>query len=196
MTISTLSTQPTHPPSPEQRLLLRGILWHQFKAIQANLESLPGVRLAYFHGSLEVMTLSPEHEDLKSLIGSLVEFYLMAAGLRYYRRGGPTLKQEPDVELMPDDSFNIGSKKPIPDLAIEVIITSGSTDKLAGYKTLGVPEVWFLKESKLQLYGLQDGEYRALAQSNLLAGLDIALLITCLAMPDEYDAITAFRAGL
>jgi len=194
--IPTLSAQPTHPTSPEQRLLLRGILWHQFKAIQANLENLPGVRLAYFHGSLEVMTLSPEHEDLKSLIGSLVELYLMAAGLRYYRRGGPTLKQEPDVELMPDDSFNMGSKKPIPDLAIEVIITSGSTDKLAGYKTLGVPEVWFLKDGTLQLYGFQDGEYVALGQSNVLLGLDIALLTTCLSMPDEYDAITAFRASM
>jgi len=97
---------------------------------------------------------------------------------------------------MPDDSFNMGSKKPIPDLAIEVIITSGSTDKLAGYKTLGVPEVWFLKDGTLQLYGFQDGEYVALGQSNVLLGLDIALLTTCLSMPDEYDAITAFRASI
>ena len=55
MTATTLSAQPINPASPEQRLLLRGILWPQFKAIQANLESLPGVRLAYFHGSLEVI---------------------------------------------------------------------------------------------------------------------------------------------
>ena len=78
------------------------------------------------------MPLSPEHEDRKSLIGSLVELYLMTAGLRYYRRGGPTLKQEPDVELRPDDSFNLGSKKPIPDLAIAVIITSSQRRK-SGY---------------------------------------------------------------
>ncbi len=196
MAFATLLTQPSNLTRKEQRLLLQGILWPQFKAIQANLEIVPGVRLAYFHGSLEVMTLSPEHEDLKSLIGSLVELYLVAAGLRYYRRGGPTLKQEPDVELMPDDSFNIGSKKPIPDLAIEVIITSGSIDKLAGYQTLGVPEVWFLKEGELKLYGLQDGEYICLCQSNVLPGLDTALLTTCLSLPDEYDAITAFRSGI
>ncbi len=195
-TTATRSAQQTYPASQEQRLLLTGILWHQFKAIQTTLETVLGVRLAYFHGNLEVMTISPEHEDLKSLIGSLVEIYLIAAGLRYYRRGGLTLRQEPDVEMMPDESFNLGSKKSIPDLAIEVIVTSDGIDKLVGYKTLQVPEVWFLKDGNLLIYGLQAEQYVASRHSNLLPDLDVALLTQCLAMPDAYDAIAAFRTGI
>jgi hypothetical protein len=45
---ATLSAQPTHSLNPEQRLLLRRIPWQQCKAIQVNLENLPGLRLAYF----------------------------------------------------------------------------------------------------------------------------------------------------
>jgi Uma2 family endonuclease len=88
---SSVVRQPINPPPQEQRLMLRSISWQQFKNLQAALDTVAGVRLSYFHGILEVMTLSPEHEDLKSLIGTLVEIYLLELGIRYYRRGSPTL---------------------------------------------------------------------------------------------------------
>jgi Uma2 family endonuclease len=193
---SSLVGQPISQPSQEQRFILRGLTWQKFKALQTDLEAIPGVKLSYFHGTLELMTVSPEHEDLKSLIGTLVELYLIETGMRYYRRGGPALKQEPDVELLPDDSFNLGSKKAVPDIAIEVIITSGSVDKLAGYKTLNVPEVWFLKNGRLTLYHLHGDTYDEISSSELLPELDLSLLVRCMNMSDEYDAVTAFRQAM
>jgi Uma2 family endonuclease len=177
----------------EQRLILHGVSWPQYKAIAANLESVAGVRLSYFHGVLEFMTISEEHEDINSLIGTLLELYLLNIGMRYYRRGGPTLKQEPDVELIPDETFHFGAKKTVPDLAIEIIVTSGSTAKLKGYKTLGVPEVWFWKNRKLSLYYLIEGEYQEIDQSRLLPELNLGQLTHYANLPDQFDAITEFR---
>jgi len=180
----------------EQRFILRSVSWQQYKALQADLESIPGVRLSYFHGTLEFMTISEEHEDFKSLIGTLVELYLLEMRMRYYRRGGPTLKKEPDVELIPDETFHLGSKKAVPDLAIEIIITSGSKEKLEGYKTLNVPEVWFWKNGKLSLYCLREGNYQEITRSELMPDLDLDLLVRCANMPDQYDAVTEFRNAI
>ena len=191
-----LLEQPTGQPVEEQRFTLRGVTWQQFKTLEADLECIPGVRLNYFHGTLEFMTISPTHEDLKSLIGTLVELYLIEIGMRYYRRGGPTLKKEPDVELLPDESFHLGSKKAVPDIAIEVIVTSGSTDKLQGYKSLNVPEVWFLKDGQLFLYHLHEQGYDQVSSSTFMPELDLSLLTRCVNMPDQYDAVTEFRNAI
>ncbi len=193
---SQVVEQPSSDYNQEQRFILRSVSWQQYKALQADLESIPGVRLSYFHGTLEFMTISEEHEDFKSLIGTLVELYLLEMRMRYYRRGGPTLKKEPDVELIPDETFHLGSKKAVPDLAIEIIITSGSKEKLEGYKTLNVPEVWFWKNGKLSLYCLREGNYQEITRSELMPDMDLDLLVRCANMPDQYDAVTEFRNAI
>ncbi len=193
---SQVVEQPSSDYNQEQRFILRSVSWQQYKALQADLESIPGVRLSYFHGTLEFMTISEEHEDFKSLIGTLVELYLLEMRMRYYRRGGPTLKKEPDVELIPDETFHLGSKKAVPDLAIEIIITSGSKEKLEGYKTLNVPEVWFWKNGKLSLYCLREGNYQEITRSELMPDLDLDLLVRCANMSDQYDAVTEFRNAI
>ncbi|MGD1859848.1 MAG: hypothetical protein ACFB0E_07745 [Leptolyngbyaceae cyanobacterium] len=33
----------------------------------------------------------------------------------------------------PDESYNIGDRRSHPDLAIEIVVTNGSIDKLEGY---------------------------------------------------------------
>jgi len=43
----------------------------------------------------------------------------------------------------------------IPDIAVEVTISSGGIDKLAVYQGLGVPEVWFWQGGKFSLYCLR-----------------------------------------
>ena len=58
---------------------------------------------------------------------------------------GSTTLQRPEQgaggEL--DESYCIGTDKDFPDLAIEVIVTSGSINRLELYRRLGVQEVWF-----------------------------------------------------
>lgn len=188
--------QPITHANQEQRFILRGVSWQQYKALEADLESIPGVKLAYFHGSLEFMTVSGKHKDIKSLIGILVELYLLEIGSRYYCLGGPTLTREFDVELIPDETFDFETKKTVPDIAIEVSIISYNTDKLEGYKTLNVPEVWFWKNGELSLYCLKGETYQEVTRSTFMPNLDLALLIRCANMPDQYDAISEFRSTI
>ncbi len=57
----------------------------------------------------------------------------------------------------PDTSFCFKNLKEIPDLAIEVVFSSGVTEDLKKYQNLGVKEVWFWMKNKLDIYILVNG---------------------------------------
>jgi len=177
-------------------LTLIGVSWSQFESLEAAFESVGSIKFAYLDGILEIMTISPEYEDTKSTIGILLEAYLREKGIRSYRRGGPTLgSEELGARKEPDESYNLLSKKAIPDLAIEVIFTSGGIDKLQLYKRLGIPEVWFWEDGVLSIYYLRE-EYEKIDRSELLPELDIALLVRYVTYFDQYDAVTEFIKAL
>ena len=177
-------------------LTLKGVSWSQFESFEAAFDSFDGIKFAYLDGILEIMTVSPEHEESKSTIGLLVEAYLREKGIRFYVKGGPTLgSKELGARKEPDESYNLQTKKTIPDLAIEVIFTSGGIDKLQLYKRLGIPEVWFWEDGVLSIYYLRD-EYEKVDRSELLPELDIALLVKYVTYFDQYDAVTEFIQAL
>jgi len=180
----------------EQRLVLYGISWQQYEILRQTLEEVSGTRMAYLDGTLEIMTPSPEHESAKATIGTLLDVYLIQKGIRFYKCGSPTIKNQDKVRgKEPDESYNLGTKKDIPDLAIEVIVSSGSLDILAVYQGLGVPEVW-LWNNQLSIYHLRSQGYEQISKSELLPELDLALLVKYLNYPDQYDAIIEFRNAI
>jgi len=176
----------------EQNLILSGISWSQLEALDLALENIVGIRLLYLDNFLEIMTLSPEHEATKRTIGLLLEAYMREKGIRFYGRGGPTLgSEEQRARKEPDESYNLDIPKTIPDLAIEVVLTSGGIDKLQLYQRLGVPEVWFWEDGLLKIYHLRE-EYERLESSELLPDLDVSLLRRYITYHDQYDAVTEF----
>ncbi|MBW4620087.1 MAG: Uma2 family endonuclease [Cyanosarcina radialis HA8281-LM2] len=182
--------------TPDRCLTLTGISWAQFEAIEAVFENVAGVKFAYLDGTLEIMTVSPEHEDTKGTIRALVEAYMREKDIRFYIRGGPTLgSQELGARKEPDESYNLNTKKPIPDLAIEVIFTSGGIDILQLYKRISVAEVWLWEDGSLNIYHLQ-GEYQRVDRSILLPELDLALLKRYITYYDQYDAVKEFIKAL
>ncbi len=178
----------------EQRLVLYGVSWQQYETLRQILAEVPGTRMTYLDGTLEIMTPSPEHEDRKTTIGDLLSVYLTQKRIRFYHRGSPTLKNQDTARgKEPDDSFNLETKKDVPDLAIEVIVSSGSLDILSVYQGLGVPEVWLWKNNQLSIYHLRSQDYEQISKSELLLPeLDLALLVKYLNYPDQYDAIIEF----
>jgi Uma2 family endonuclease len=100
----------------------------------------------------------------------------------------------------PDESYCIGEPKPTPDLSIEIIFTSGNTSKLAKYRALDVPEVWFWEDGVFALYHLNGNEYQRIQCSQIpaLEALDLELLSRCVLMAetDELEAVAAFRRGM
>ena len=177
-------------------ITLHAVSWDRFEAIASLLEDYP-VRLTYLDGTLDIMTPSPDHEEYKTTIGYLLEIYLRHLGIRFYGTGSYTLgSREAGARGEPDESYSIGTKKDIPDIAIEVVITSGAVDKLEKYRRWGVPEVWFYQRRQLFIYHLRSTGYEQVTRSEFLPELDLDLLIRCLNMPDQYDATVAFSTSI
>jgi Uma2 family endonuclease len=182
-----------------QRLVHTGCTWSQFKLIQAGFEASPNIRLFYYQDTLEILMPGRNHEVLKSLIGFLIELFLVEIGMEFEPTGSMTQEREGIVSLQADESYCIGGSKPISDLAIEVVFISGGPDKLPRYQALAVTEVWFWQNDRLQLYRLQAGNYEQIDRSELpgLDQLDIGLLERCviLAQTSKREAVEAFRQG-
>ncbi len=142
------------------------------------------------------MTNSPEHEMIKTLIGRLIEIYALEKGIDLYGCGAANYKKEAKVRgLEPDESYCIGSRKNIPDLAIEVIITSGSVDKLKIYPGLNIPEVLFWQAEKFTLYSLinEVEGYQEIEQSQFLPQLDLKQLAKYINPAEEPKMVRTYR---
>lgn len=137
----------------EQRFIQTGVSWESFKAIQQGFADSPAVRLFYYQGELEILSTSPEHEIVKGNIGFLVEDYMLNSGLDFVATGSFSLEKAEVASAQADESYCFNTKKPVPDLAIEVVITSGGTNKLRRYQALEVQEVWFWKTAPSAFIG-------------------------------------------
>lgn len=175
--------------------VIQGISWSQFEVIEKAFVDIAGVRFIYLDSVLEIMTLSPEHEDIKSTIGLLLEAYMRRSGTRFYKRGSATLgTKELGGRKEPDESYNFAVKKPIPDLVIEVILTSGSINLLELYQRLSVPEVWLWEDGVLRVYSLgeENPVYQNSEKSKFFPDLDLSILTKYITYHDQYDAVTEF----
>lgn len=94
----------------------------------------------------------------------------------------------------------LGASKQRPDLAIEVVVTSGGPDQLQRYRSLQIPEVWFWENGTLSSYYLHGDTYEPIAQSEIpeLAMLDLALLSRCvlIAPTSRLEAAKTLRQSL
>jgi Uma2 family endonuclease len=181
----------------EQRLLLPRIYsWQEFEVLE-NLLTTGGFRITYLDGWIELMTVGEPHELIKSLLGMFLEAYFVEMGIEFMPVGSATRRgEEKGTSFEPDESYYLGEKKANPDLAIEVILTSGSLQKLEKYRRFEIPEVWLWENNQLQVYAFISSEYHLVTRSQLLPALDLELLVRCVKMTSRLDAMTTFRDGL
>ncbi|PSB50480.1 Uma2 family endonuclease [Chamaesiphon polymorphus] len=182
----------------EQRLLMPGTYnWQQFEALEALLADSPGLRITYLDGSIEIMTLGEPHELIKSLIGMFLEAYFIASGIEFIPVGSATRRGEAKgTSFEPDESYYLGEQKEHPDLAIEVILTSGNLSKLEKYRRFQIPEVWLWEDDRLQVYYLEADSYSLVDRSQLLPNLDLDLLVRCVQIPSRLEAMKTFMAAV
>ena len=187
---------PTTSPTVEQRFTWRGLTWHQFKAIQAGFDDVPGVRLFYCDGVLEIVGISKPHEAIRCLIAALLINLFQIKKIQFFPSGAYSQIVEDQVEYQADLSYCFGTDKDVPDLCIEVVITSGSPIKLQKYRLMGVPEVWFWEDGTLELYHLREGGYEKIVSSEILPELDLSLLKRCILFASPLDALEEFCKGM
>jgi Uma2 family endonuclease len=187
-----------HVPTADQRLVTYGVPWSHYEAQLALRGDAPVPRMAYLEGALELMSPSKDHERIKSYIGCLVEAYALERGIDLSPYGAWTLKSPPKQSgLEPDECYLVGDQsKETPDLAIEVVWTSGGIDKLEIYRRLGIGEVWFWKASRIEVHVLRERRYEQTDRSSLFPDLDLGLLCSFLDRPTALQAVKAFREAI
>jgi Uma2 family endonuclease len=141
---------------PEERQILGPVPWSQYEVLLADLGDASPYRVHFLEGVLEIVAPSRRHESGKTRIGTLLEIYFLETDTEYFPMGSTTLRNlNRQAGGEPDESYCIGSDKAIPDLAIEIIVTSGGINRLELYRRLAVREVWFWQDNTLTIYRLR-----------------------------------------
>jgi Uma2 family endonuclease len=183
-------------PKADRFVVLRGD-WGTYQTLLAARGERSSPRIAYLDGVLQLMTVSREHEGINSVIADLVKTYCLERGIPYSGYGSWTQKDESaKAGLEPDECFIFDEdpkRKATPDLAIEVIWTSGGISKLEIYRRLGIGEVWFWKKNQIAVYVLRSNQYVAVEGSACLPDLDLALVARLAVIEPMSAAVLQFR---
>jgi Uma2 family endonuclease len=169
------SVVPNGPPaSPESvhRVVLRGVSFATYSALRDDLDRVGDrARLTFDRGTLEIMSPLYRHDFGARCLLFIVEAVAKGLDLDFEAAGTTTFRRE-DLErgLEPDECFYTVNEPrirgretidladdPPPDLVIEVDLSHSSVDKLAIYAALGVPEIWRMEGSSVEILGLDAG---------------------------------------
>jgi Uma2 family endonuclease len=185
-------------PTADHRVVLAGVSWEHYEVELAMRGEKSMPRLAYLEGAMELMSPSRDHERITSYLGRLIELYAELQDIELSPYRSWTLKNGRNAGGDPDECYVVGEDqtKARPDLVIEVIWTSGGLDKLEIYKRLGIDEVWFWIDGRIEVHALRAGEYQRAVRSRWLPGLDLELMCTFLDRRSLHVAKHDFREAL
>lgn len=174
--------------TPGSLISVHNVSWQDFETLLTELPESRSTRVAYYRGTLEIMSPLASHERPHRIIGYIVTAILDAQELDWDDFGSTTLKRPQVAGVEPDTCFYIEnaarvrgctdmdlSEYPPPDLAIESDVTSKTT--LDAYEALRVPEVWIYRNQQLKIYVLQESGYVETLISPTFPDLAIADLI-------------------
>ena len=157
----------------EQKTVLQNVSWQTFEALLMDTGEDRGSRFAYDCGTLEIMTPLFEHENPKIQFDRLIFALAEELEVEIKSAGSMTLKRKAiNQGIEPDNCYYIQNEPsvigrreldletdPLPDLAIEIDITSSSVNKSGIYLALGVSELWKYNGRVVKFYQLVEGQY-------------------------------------
>jgi Uma2 family endonuclease len=188
-----VAAKPPRVPA-NQVMLLHGD-WEMYRELDAQLSG-NGVSVTYFQGVIEIMSTSPLHELIKSNIGRLIDAYCLHRGIVFSARGAPTHKKKDDRGGEPDESYVFERRRTLPQLVIEIAITSGGLDKLAFWAGWPIEEVWIWKRGRIHYHRWQDTKYVEQKESTLVPGLKAAWIERFAESDCAFDMLREFKALL
>ena len=194
-------------------LTLRHVAWHEYEALLDQVGEASGLRISYDNGTLQVMTLSSEHENYVEFIRGMVRLLSVRLRINIRSFGSTTMKTqqrakgtEPDACFYVQSVAAIGNRvqldfatDPPPDVSVEVDLHHQSLNKFPIYAALGVPEVWRYDGQQLTIHLLQESDYVAAPQSQALPLLSAQLLtefLTRVREDGDFQASLAFDEWL
>jgi Uma2 family endonuclease len=185
------------PIQGEHRVVFSGMTWKDYLRFWKDAEEYGGFRASYLDGTIELIFPSYEHETGKTRFGQMIDAYCCENEIEFFERGSTTLQAKMKAAgKEPDESFCFGKNKKIPDLAIEVSITSEGLETLEIYRRFRISEVWIWRKGKLEVFVLERGVYKSVPQSQVLPGIDLGLVAKCAQIQSGLQARKKFIAGL
>jgi len=144
------------------------VSWDEYEELLEQVGEAPGLRISYDNGSLQVITISSEHEKYASFISGLVTVIRLRLRIDILGFGSATMRKrkrkkgnEPDGCFYVQTASLIGNKiqldfetDPPPDIAVEVDVHHDSRSKFPIYAALGVPEIWRYDGTAMTFYHL------------------------------------------
>ena len=176
--------------------MLNNVPWATYVMLRDTVDS-SGIRMTYLRGALEIMSPSKTHEVQKTQIGRLLELFCLERDIPLYGYGSTTFRRE-ELErgLEPDECYSRDRDTVFPDVALEVVVSSPSLDKLEVYRGLGVREVWVFRDGQFQPFGLRGVSYEPLAASAVFPEVDLARIAHHALDEDQNHALLAYRSEL
>ena len=170
---------------PDQTVILRGIHWDTYERLLADQQQSSGTRLNFDCGTLEIVSPSSEHEQLKEtitllfqLMASELEIDVVAAGSTTFRRKDLRKGFEPDASFYIRNAQSIRKRpqidlrrEPRPDMVVEIQITNPAIDKLSIFAAAAVPEVWLYRDDRVEILALESKTYQKKMESSFLPGV-------------------------
>jgi len=167
-------------------LAFHDVSWDEYEELLQQVGDAPGLRINFDSGSLDVMTISAEHEKYALFINSLIagirlrlRMNILAFGSATMRKPRRSAGREPDASFYVQTAPLIGNKvqldfeaDPPPDIVVEIDIHHDSRSRFPVYARLGVPEIWRYGGEAMAIYHLsEEGE----GQQYVEAGASTAL---------------------
>lgn len=192
LTVAHLDVIATLPPG--SRLFVPDVSWEEYEDLLSHLADNSRFRLSYDQGKLEIRTLSPRHENIKTLFAHILLVLAESLKLKIISLGSTTFTMPEAIRgTEPDDCFYLRRASliegresldlkidPGPDLVVEVDISHPSLDKLPIYAALDVTEIWRHNGERVQFYLLADGQYHEIENSGLFPFLPASVLTSFL----------------
>jgi len=194
-------------------LLVGEVPWEEYEQLLEDLGPKSSARVFYHQGRMWIVPPLPEHERSKVVVNRLMGALSEELKMPVISFGSSTFKREKSARgAEPDDSFYVRhadqllDKKqidldtdPPPDIVVEIDHTSTSIDKFSIYAGLGVPEIWRVLGSKVEIYLLVGDHYDESKTSRTFPALTSATLSEFLEQglkQGEWIAAPAFRDWL
>ncbi|MFM7603234.1 MAG: Uma2 family endonuclease [Pseudanabaena sp.] len=170
-------------------IAIHSLSWRDYEDILNELGEDRHTRIAYYQGTLEIISPLSRHERPHRLAGHIVKAILDAQGRDWEDFGSTTFYCRGRAGVEPDTCFYVTNAAlvrgcqeridvdiyPPPDLAIESDVTSKTL--LSAYEAIAVPEIWVYRDDSLKIFLWKDGQYVDSESSLLFPELEIKTLI-------------------
>jgi Uma2 family endonuclease len=146
------------------------VSWDEYEELLEQVGEAKGLRISYDNGSMQIMTISAEHEKYSEFIKRLMTVIQLRLRIDIPAFGSATMRKprrakghEPDACFYVQTAPLIGNRvqidfetDPPPDIVVEVDVHHDSRSRFPIYAALGVPEIWRYDAQVMTIYHLAE----------------------------------------